>query len=231
MASKIQEPIHKLERKFGRLRLTLAILLLGFVVDGTVESYNAINHTYPLPFASSVFIIGPFVTLTGLAILWIGRSEWDEHISRRFRLAERAFGLTLIAITLAGLPVLYYGLHPATTIPWFVEWEFGAAIVAMLVLNFVIYVLVAFDLTEVFGKVLLLIALAWASVVTIFLGQALAKQFGTIVLAIQDHTLNFRPVSSSVSGIESYFVVAYILLTIVYLDAYRRSGAKATKAS
>ena len=231
MESKIQESIHKLERKFGRLRLTLAILLIGLVIDGTVESYNAINHTYPLPFASSVFIIGPFVTLTGLAILWIGRSEWDEHTSRRFRLAERAFGLSLIAIVLAGLTVLYYGLRPATTIPSFVEWEFGAAIVAILVLNFVIYALVAFDLTEVFGKVLLLIALAWAGVVSIFLGQALAKQLGTIVLAIQEHTFNFRPVSSSVSGIESYLVVAHILLTIVYLDAYRRSGARATKAA
>jgi hypothetical protein len=231
MASKIQEPIQKLERRFGRLRLTLLILLLGFAIDGIVEAYNAINHTYPLPFASSVFIIGPFVTLTGLAILWIGRSEWDERTSRRFRLAQRAFGLSLVAIALAGLPVLYYGLNPATTIPWYVEWEFGAAILAMLVLNFIIYVLVAFDLTEVFGKVLLLISLAWASVVTIFLGQALAKEFGTIVLAIQDRTFNFRPVSSSVSGIESYFVVAYILLTIVYLDAYRRSGARATKSS
>lgn len=224
MASKIQEPIHKLERKYGRLRLTLAILLIGFIIDATVESYNAINHTYPLPFASSVFIIGPFVTLTGLVILWIGRAEWDEHVSRRFRLAERAFGLNLIAITLAGLPVLYYGLRSPTTIPSFVEWEFGAAIIAMLFLNFVIYLLVAIDLTKVLGKVLLFVALAWASVVAFFLGQAVAGHFGTIVAAIHDHTFNFRPVSSSVSGIESYFVVAYVLLTIVYLDAYRRTG-------
>ena len=101
MAYKITQLSSKLRQILGKIRLTLAILLLGFVIDGTVELYNYINHSYPLPFASSVFVIGPFVTLTGLVILWIGRSEWDEHLSRRFRLDERVFTLNIAAIMLA----------------------------------------------------------------------------------------------------------------------------------
>jgi len=223
--------VSKTPQQLGKLRLTLAILLLGFVVDATVESYNYINHSYPLPFASSVFVIGPFVTLTGLVILWIGRSEWDERVSRRFRLAEKVFALNIAAIMLAVIAVFWYGTRAATPIPSGAEWGFGAAIVAALILNFVIYLLVAFDLTEVLGKALLLIALGWASVVTIWLGQALAKEFGTIVVAIQDHTFDFKPVSASISGIESCYAVAYFLLTIAYLDAYHRLHARARKSS
>ena len=224
MAFKIPQPL-------GRLRLTLAILLLGFVIDGTIELYNYINHSYPLPFASSVFVIGPFITLVGLAVLWIGRSQWDGRLNRRFRLAERAFALNIAATLLAIVLVLWYGTRVTTLIPSQAELGFGAAIVAAVVLNFVIYVLIAFDLTKEFGKALLLIALVWAIVVTIWLGQALAKELGAIVLTIQDRTFDFTPVSASIAGIESYFAVAYFLLTIAYLDAYRRSRAIPTKAS
>jgi hypothetical protein len=95
----------------------------------------------------------------------------------------------------------------------------------------VIYVLVAFDLTEVLGKATLLIALVWASVVTVWLGQALAKELGAIALAIQDRTFDFKPISASISGIEAYFAVAYFLLTIAYLDSYHRSRAPLRRAS
>jgi hypothetical protein len=230
MASKIRQQRRRLRQRLGKLRLILAILLLGFVVDGTVELYNYINHSYPLPFASSVFVIGPFVTLAGLVILWIGRSEWDVRLSRRFRLAERVFGLNIMAIMLAVVVVFWYGTRSTTLIPPWAEWGFEAAIVAAIVLNFVIYVLVAFDLTEVLGKALLLIALGWASVVAIWLGQALAKELGTVVLAIQDRTFNFRPVGASISDIESYFAVAYFLLTIAYFDAYHGLHARARKS-
>jgi len=213
-----------------RLRLTLAILLLGFVIDGTVELYNYINHSYPLPFASSVFVIGPFITLVGLAVLWIGRSQWDGRFNRRFRLAERVFALNIVATLLAIVIVFWYSTRSTTLNSSWAEWGFGAAIVAAIVLNFVIYVLVAYDLTRVFGKALLLIALGSAIVVAVWLGQVLAKELGTIVLIIQDRTFDFTPVSALISDIESYFAVAYFLLTIAYLDAYRRSRARATKA-
>jgi len=225
MAYKVQQLLGRLWQGRNKLRLTLVILLLGFVLDGTVELYNYINHSYPLPFASSVFVIGPFITLTGLVILWIGRSDWDEHLSRRFRLAERVFSLNIAAIMLAVIIVFWYGTRPTTLIPSWAEWGFGAAIVAAIVLNFVTYVLIAFDLTKVFGKALLLIALAWASVVTVWLGQALAKELGTIAQAIRDHSFEFTPVTTSTSTIESFFAVAYFLLTIAYLDSYRRSRA------
>jgi len=215
----------------SKLRLTLAILFLGFVIDGTFEAYTYINHSYPLPYASSVFIIGPFVTLAGLLTLWIGRSEWDQPLSLRFRLAQEAFVLDILALVLAISPVVWYGLWSDASIPSWMNSGFGAAIVFSLLFNFAIYVLVAFGLTANFGKALLLIAFGWASVVSIWIGRALAQELGTIVLIVQNRSLDFSPVSASISGIESYFALAYFMLMIAYLDAYRRSHARARRSS
>jgi hypothetical protein len=231
MASKIRQSSGRVRLRLAKLRPILAILLLGFVIAGAVELYNYINHSYPLPFASSVFVIGPFVTLAGLLILWVGRSEWDSRLSRWFQLAERVFALNIAAIMLAVVIVFWYATMSTTAIPSLAETGFGAAIVAAVVLNFVIYVLIAFDLTGVFGKALLLISLSWASVVAIWLGQDLSREFGAIVLVFQDRTFDFGPVSASISDVESYFAVAYFLLTIAYLDAYHRSYARARKSS
>ncbi len=163
--------VSRLRRRLDKLRLTLAILLLGFAINGTFETYTYINHRYPLPYAPSVFIIGPFVTLAGLLTLWIGRSDWDQPLSRRFRLAQEAFGLNVLALVLAITPVVWYGLWSDASIPSWVYGGFGAAIVVSLLFNFAIYVLVAYGLTANFGKALLLIAFGWASIVSIWTGQ------------------------------------------------------------
>ena len=90
--------VSKLRLRLDKLRLTLAILLLGFVIDGTFEAYTYINHNYPLPYASSVFIIGPFVTLAGLlpsgsaAQIGINLSVGDSDSLRR-RLASTSLPL------------------------------------------------------------------------------------------------------------------------------------------
>jgi hypothetical protein len=223
--------VSRLRRRLDKLRLTLAILLLGFAINGTFETYTYINHSYPLPYAPSVFIIGPFVTLAGLLTLWIGRSDWDQPLSRRFRLAQEAFGLNVLALVLAITPVVWYGLWSDASIPSWVYGGFGAAIVVSLLFNFAIYVLVAYGLTANFGKALLLIAFGWASIVSIWTGRALAQELGTIVQIVQDRSLDFRPVSASISGIESYFALTYFMLMIAYLDAYHRSHLRTRKSS
>ena len=214
----------------SKLRLTLGILLMGFVIEGTFEAYTYINHSYQLPYASLIFVLGPFVTLAGLAILWIGRFEWDEILSRRFRHAHWAFALNIMALVLAIAPVVWYGLLSAASIPSWVDWEFGVAVVSSLLFTYATYVLVAFELTAGLSKALLFIAFGWASFVSIWIGDALSQEFGTIVLIVQNRTLDLSPVSESISSKESYLAVTYLLLTIAYLHAYHRSHSRAPKS-
>jgi hypothetical protein len=214
----------------SKLRLTLGILLLGFVIEGTFEAYTYINHSYELPFASLIFILGPFVTLAGLLVLWIGRLEWDEILRRRFRHAHVAFALNITAMVLAIVPVVWYGLWSDASIPSWVDWEFGAAIAASLLFTYATYVLVAFELTAGLSKALLFIAFGWASFVSIWIGDALSQELGTIVMIVQNRTLDISPVSESISSKESYLAVTYLLLTIAYLHAYHRSHSRAPKS-
>lgn len=214
----------------SKLRLTLGILLLGFVIEGTFEAYTYINRSYQLPYASFIFVLGPFVTLAGLLILWIGRFEWDEILSRRFRHAHWAFALNIMALVLAIVPVVWYGFVSAASIPSWVDWEFGAAIVSSLLFTYATYVLVAFELTAGLGKALLFIAFGWASFVSIWIGDALSQELGTIVHIVQNRTLDISPVSESISSKESYLAVTYLLLTIAYLTAYHRSHSRAPKS-
>jgi hypothetical protein len=215
----------------SKLRLTLGILLVGFVVEGTFEAYTYINHSYRLPYASYIFILGPFVTLFGLSVRWIGRFEGDVLINRRFRHAHWAFVLNILALALAIAPVVWYGSMSDASIPPWVEREFGGAIVASLLFSFATYVFVAFELAADFGKALLLIAFGWASVVSIWIGLAYARELGTIIIIFQNRTMDFGSVSASVSGFESYLGVAYILLTIAYLNAFHRSHARVPTSS
>lgn len=214
-----------------KLRLTLGILLVGFVLEGTFEAYTYINHSYELPYASYIFVIGPFVTLAGLLILWIGRFEWDELLARRFRHAHMAFAVNIVALALAIAPVVWYGVITSASIPSWVRWEFGIAVLISLLFTYATYVLVAFELTAVSGKALLMIAFAWATFISIWIGDALTQQLGTIVEIVQSRSMNISSVSESISSKESYLAVTYLLLTIAYLEAFHRSRARSEKFS
>ncbi|MFA5896350.1 MAG: hypothetical protein WC985_05535 [Thermoplasmata archaeon] len=52
----------------SKLRLTLAILTIGFVIEGVVEAYTYLSRSYRLPYAVLIFIRGPFVTLAGILV-------------------------------------------------------------------------------------------------------------------------------------------------------------------
>jgi len=209
----------------SKLRLTLAILSLGFAIEGTIEAYTYLSRSYRLPYAALIFVLGPFVTLAGILVLWMGRREWNDLLSRRFRHAHRTFGLSLLALIVALALLVWYSYSSTAPISWRASWGFGAAVTASVLLTFATYVLIALHLTGMVGKALLLLALGWASVVSFWIGQALAQDFGAIVLVLQTRTLADESLSASIAGVESYLALTYALLLIAYVDAFRRVPA------
>ena len=217
----------------SRIQLTLATLLIGFLIVGPLEAITYVNRIQQIPYASSIFIVSPVITLLGLLVLYVGRFEWDGLLKQRFRHAHMAFCLDIISLGLAILPVLaiaivfFNGSSSALSVPSWVHWEFGAAIMASLLFSFATYVLVAFELTPNYGKALLLMAFIWAGAISIWIGYALAQELGTIIRVIEDGSMQFGPVSTAISKIEPYFAVSYVLLAIVYIDAYHRLHTRA----
>jgi hypothetical protein len=102
---------------------------------------------------------------------------------------------------------------------------------ASLLLTFATYVLIAFHLTAMVGRFLLLVALGWAAVVSFWIGQVLAQDFGAIVLVLQTRTLADGTLSASIAGPESYLAPTYALLIVAYIDACRRVPAGSPKPS
>jgi len=194
-----------------------------------MEAYAYLSRSYRLPYAALIFILGPFVTLAGILVLWMGRNQWNDLLSRRFRHAHRTFGLSLIALAVGAATLVWSSYGSAAPMSWWVSWVFGAALMASLFLTFATYVLLALHLTAWVGKTLLLLALGWAGVVSFWLGQVLARDFGTIIQDLQTRTLVDGSLNASVAGFGSYFALTYALLIIAYLDAFRRVPAASRK--
>lgn len=205
----------------SKIRLTLVLLIIGFIIEGAIGAYTLLSGSSSLPYAALILFLGPFITLAGLLVLWAGRRQWNDLISRDFRHAHRVFGLSVVALVFAVLPIGWYTYQPAAVIPWWVYWGFGAAVVFAFLLTFATYVLLAFPLTSVVGKGVLTLALAGAGVLSFLIGIAVALEFGAILLLVQTHSLAVMALNSPIAGLESYFAVVYALLIIGYLDAYR----------
>lgn len=94
---------------------------------------------------------------------------------------------------------------------------------AALLLTFATYVLLALHLTARVGKALLLLALGWAAIVSFWIGQAFAQEFGLIVQVLQTRILTGASLNAPAAGFESYLAVTYALFVIAYLDAFRRA--------
>lgn len=206
----------------SKLHLTLGILMAGFAIEGAIEGYTLLSRTYDLPYSAVIFILGPFVTLTGLLCLWVGRLEWSEVVARRFRHAHRTFWLSLLALLMASAPVIWLAYDSTTPVPSWAEWVFGAAVLCSLLLTYATYVLIGFELTGLAGRSMLVIAFAWATAVAFWIAHALSERLSAIVALVQARAVEISPINSSIADFEAYLVVTYMLLLIAYLDAYHR---------
>lgn len=206
----------------SKLRLTLAILALGFVIEGGIEAVTYLGRSYRLPYAALILILAPFVTLSGILVLWMGRRQWNDLLSRQFRHAHRTFGLGLLALV-GAVAILVWASYgsPAPISSW-ISRGFGAMVMASLLLTFATYVLLALHLTAFVGKTLLLVALGWAAVVSFWIGQAFAQNFDVLVLIVRTGTFVEGPLYASIVGLGSYLAGTYALLIMAYVDAFRR---------
>jgi uncharacterized membrane protein YidH (DUF202 family) len=215
----------------SKLRATLAILSIGFAIEGAIGAYTYLSRSYRLPYTALILILGPFVTLAGVFVLWMGRREWNDLLSRRFRHAHRTFGLGLLALVAAVALLVWSSYGSTAPIDWRSSWAFGAAVMASLLLTFATYVLLALHLTARIGKAILLVALGWAAVVTFWIGQVLAQNFVAIIGIFQTRTLAGGSLDASLAGFESYLAVTYALFIVVYLDAFRRTSLRSLKTN
>jgi len=203
------------------LRVSLAILSVGFAIEGGGELYSFVSRGMFHAGVNLLFILPSAMTVAGLLFVWIGRHEWNEMHRTRVRQAHLVFALSLLGALVAGLLIAVLVLVPTWGTPLWARALFGGAVGSLVLGTFVTYALLVFHLVPRPSKAILLASLSWSLLVAGLVGGTLAANLGAIVDLAARRTLTLPAFVEPVDSLASYLFVSYFLLLAAYLDAHR----------
>jgi hypothetical protein len=204
------------------LRLSLAIFQLGFAVESASGFVALATSSTQLPFHGLLILLGPVFTAFGVLFLFVGRHEWNEVHRTRVRYTNVAFGVTLLAIALAGAPVAYLAAMGTHASPDWLAAEFGVAVAVVFAVTFVTYALVAAHLVGRFGEVAMGLGLAWAVIVSAAIGLVLTMQLNPIVQTISDRSVALGPIVAPIRLLDALLAFSYLAFFLAFVDAHLR---------
>ena len=203
------------------LRLSLTIFKIGFAAEAVGGLVALEAGTSALPFHGLLLYLTPVFSFLGIVFLWIGRHEWNELHRLRVHHANLAFGVTLIAIGLAALPV---ALLVATggAAPAGLKLEFGVAVALIFALTFITYALVAANLVGPVGRVAIGIGLGWAALVSGAIGLVLVPQLDPLVRTVLARSTNLAPITHPILVPDALLAFSYLAFFVAFVDAHYR---------
>jgi len=202
------------------LRISLAVLSIGFAIEGAGEAYSLVSTGALLPGTSVVFLLSAAVTVLGLLFLFLGRHEWNELHRARARRTNQIFLLSLLGGFVAAVEVAYLYLNPSVGTPLWAEVVFGAALGSLVFGTFATYAYLVFHLVRAPSKVVLLASAVWAFAVSAYIGRDLALALPAIMTLVSTRSLTVEGLVGPVDYLASYLFVSYFLLFAAYLDAH-----------
>ncbi len=210
----------------GRVRFALAVLAVGFALEGGAELYSLLTPGAVTPGASLLFAFPLLLAVLGLAVVGIGRSEWDTIERARARTAAEVFGASvgcgLGAVALVALLLEQPGLG---TSAWAAA-LFGGLTATVVFGTFVTYGYLISGLTSRVGRALVVGAIGWAVGVSTLIGAVLASQLGVVLGAIASRSLVVPSFVATVDGLLAYLCVAFFLLLAAVVDAQLSLGRR-----
>jgi len=204
------------------LRASLAILSLGFGIEGSGELYAFVARGAYHPGVGFLFVLPSVVTVAGLLFVGVGQHEWNALHRARVRQAHFVFGLSVLGAFVGALVVPVLVLAPSLGTPAWARGLFGVGVGSLVLGTFVTYALLVFHLVPRPSKALLLAALGWALGVAAFVGGAMASSLPTIVGLVARRTPVPAPtLLGPIGSLVSYLFVSYFLLLAAYVEAHR----------
>lgn len=204
------------------LRLALTVFSVGFLVEGLGDLYTFVTRAAVLPGGGLLVYFAPAFTVVGLVSLWLGRHEWNELHKGRVRHAHLSFGVTVVLSVVAAISVGLAYLLPASVPEPTAGWVFGAAVAGLLWFLYLTYGLAAGHLTGTVGKLLVVLALVWAAVAALLLGDTARSFLPSLLSSLSHRALTEHAVLDPFVGQLSLLFVTYLLLFVAFLDAHRR---------
>lgn len=206
----------------ARLRLALTIFSIGFLVEGLGDLYAFVTRAAVLPGGSFLVYFAPAFTLVGLLSLWLGRHEWNEAHAGRVRHAHLAFGVAVALAAVAAVPLVAADLLGTSVGGSYSPLVFSAAVAGLLWFGYLTYALAAGHLAGPVGRVLVVLALAWAAFVAFLLAGVAQDLFPRLVQAVTGRTVTTPGLIDPFTAQLSILFVTYLLLFGAFVDAHRR---------
>ncbi len=203
------------------LRICLSILTLGFAIEGGGELYSLVSRGSYHPSLSLFFALLTALTVAGLLFLWVGRHEWNALHRSRVRRAHLVFGLSLLGAAVGGATIAVLYEVPGLGVPVWAEALFGASMASLVLGTFVTYVILVFHLAPRSSQLALLASIAWALLISVFIGNALGANLPTVMTLLTTRTFSVPRFVGPIDTLASYLFVSYFLLLAAYLDAHR----------
>lgn len=204
------------------LRLSLTVFKIGFLVESASGFFALLTGANHLPFHGYLILLSPVFSAIGILMLYVGRHELGEVHSQRVRYASAAFGINLVAIVLAAVPIAYltYTGAAATDPTW--ELVFGASVAIIFGITFVTYALVAAHLVGRLGEIAMGLGLAWSLIVSAFIGLALSPQLRPLVQSIAARSPAIGSVTTPITLFDGLLGFSYLAFFVAFADAHWR---------
>ncbi len=204
------------------LRISLAILSIGFAVEGAGELYTKLGGGTGTPSANVLTVLPLLFTAVGLLFVWIGREEWSEVHRDHVRAAHRVFAATLLGGVVAAAVLGLLVAVPSLGTPTWAVALFGAAVGSLVFGTFVTYAYIVVHLTSNPGRVAVGLALAWAFAISALVAVQIAGAVPTILADISARRVGLPTFVTPVEALYSYLFLSYFLLLAAYLIAHGR---------
>ena len=202
------------------LRISLTILSVGFAFEGGGEVYTRYVGGATAPSVNLLYVLPVVLSLVGLLFVWVGREEWNELHRVRVSMASRVFAVSLLGGLVAAVDLGVLVADPALGTPPWAAALFGAAIGSLVFGTFVTYAYLVFHLTSNPGRTAVLVALAWAFVISVAVAVAIAAAMSTILSIVVHQTLSVPAFVAPVDYLVSYLFISYFLLLAAYIEAH-----------
>ena len=204
------------------LRRSLTVFEVGFLVESLSGFVALAGATTGLPFHGWLVVASPAFSLVGISFLWVGRHEWNGLHRTRVGHAAIAFGLSILAVALAAVPVAYLALSGDRTPPDWLSIEFGAAIAAVFAGTFVTYALVASHLVGRTGRVALVLGLGWSVAISAAIGVALAPQLRPLTHSVLARSVAVAQTLQPITLLDALLAFGYLAFFVAFADAHWR---------
>jgi len=217
------------------IRIAVATIVAGFLVEGGTETYQFFSYAYALPVWTGFYYVGLFTTGLGFYLMYLGFHQWAQTHRRSVPQGPRRHWVSLAmfiggAGTVAVLGAVAGG--PGAVGPTDLVASPVGGLVVLAFGNFFLGLAVRMErLVSGVARLMLWSAFAWSIGVAVLTGYVVGNDILELVYEFFTNPLGLIASSAPLAFVIAPLFVTYFLLATAYTDAYLRIRAQSRRSA